>query len=71
MQYLDFVIAIEDLKPKIRGLGKVIAARAELSMSEYYNVTAGKIKDADVLGRVYDATKQVIRERVEYLSQEM
>lgn len=56
-----------ELKPFLKGHGRLVADKAEVPYYTYRNALAGQISNPKVLARIYDAMLVVVKDRAEAL----
>ena len=56
----------------MNGLGRLIAEGAGLnSMPKYYNIISGKVKDPQILQKVYDSATKVLQDRGKLFAEQL
>lgn len=56
-----------ELKPFLKGHGRIVADKAGVPYYTYRNALAGQISNPKVLGRIYSAMLSVVKDRAEAL----
>ena len=63
----EFTKNYTELKPFLKGHGRIVANKADVPYYTYRNALAGQISNPKVLGRIYNAMLSVVKERAEAL----